>query len=373
MSLKFFMPTKVCFGRNAVVDNASLLRALGSKALVVTGRRSAKVNGSLRDMEAALQAVDVPYAVYDAISSNPSIKQARDAAGVARSERADLIIGIGGGSPMDAAKAIAVLATNDVDDAGLFSGQFDRPVLPVVAVPTTAGTGSEVTQYSILTNDSIQSKSSIASGAIFPRLALLDPRYLEQLPPDVTANTMVDALSHAVEGYLSVKADSLSSVLARESMSLIGPCLKSLQQQPSPATRERLLYASMLAGMVIAQTGTTAVHAMGYSLTYFKDVDHGKANGLLMYEFLRFLDAHHEGRVADLLRYLGLASLSELKDCLQGLLSTELKLTSGEVELYSSIAIRTGNIKNTPVPLTQGDLSDMFTRSFAVAAQVSRR
>ena len=96
---------------------------------------------------------------------------------------------------MDAAKAIAVLATNDVDDAGLLLGQFDRPeILPVVAVPTTAGTGSEVTQYPILTNDSIQSKSSIASGVIFPR-ALLDFRYLEQLPPDVTANTMVDALS----------------------------------------------------------------------------------------------------------------------------------------------------------------------------------
>lgn len=364
MVLKFFMPTKVFLGENTIAENAAQMKALGKKAFIATGRKSAKLNGSLKDIEEALKTNNIEYYIYEAISSNPCIKQVREAAGIARKEKADFVIGIGGGSPMDAAKAIAVLASNDVDDKQLFSGKYNNPVLPVVAVPTTAGTGSEVTQYSILTNENIQSKSSIASESIFPRIAFLDASYTEKLPMNVTANTMVDALSHSVEGYVSKKAGSLSSTLAAESMTIIGECMKSLDKEPDFETREKLLYASMLGGIVIAHTGTTALHSMGYSLTYFKEIDHGKANGLLMYEYLNYLAVHGVEKISHILGYLGLKNLVEIRKSLDTLLHTELELTASEIELFSSIAIKAANIGNTPVTPTESDLKEIIKRSF---------
>jgi alcohol dehydrogenase class IV len=224
MAEQFFIPTKVIAGKGCIREHASLLAALGAKAMVVTGCHSALVNGSQADITAALQEKRIPYFVYNRIASNPSIAAVREAAAVARDEGADFVIGCGGGSPLDAAKAIALLAANDLDDAELFAGIFENPALPMVAVPTTAGTGSEVTQYAILTNDRLQTKTSIASEAIFPRLAFLDATYTLSLPLRVTVNTALDALSHALEGCLAKRATALSNLLAAESLRISG-CL----------------------------------------------------------------------------------------------------------------------------------------------------
>ena len=364
MILKFFMPTKVFLGKDCIIDNAAQMKALGKKAFIVTGKSSAKANGSLTCVQAALQASGIAYSVFDRILSNPSIELVREAAKIAREEKADFIIGIGGGSPMDAAKAIAVLAANEVDDTVLFLGPYPYPVLPIVAVPTTAGTGSEVTQYSILTDDRQQTKSSIANEAIFPQIAFLDASYTQNLPPHVTINTAIDALSHAVEGYLSAKATSVSSMLASESMTILGKCLKVLDEKVDFAAREQLLYASMLAGMVIAHTGTTALHSMGYSLTYFRDIDHGRANGLLMYEYLEFI-AVQDGSIIDkIVNLLNMENLGELKNCLDKLFKDKESITKSEIQQFSAKAIQAKNIINTiPLP-SQEDLAGIIERSF---------
>jgi len=299
--LKYFMPTKIFIGKNCIKDNAGEMKILGKRAFVVTGKSSAKANGSLACVQTALKANGIEYIVFDRILSNPSIELVREAAQTARAAGVDFIIGIGGGSPMDAAKAIAVLAANDVDDTLLFSGPYLKPVLPIVAVPTTAGTGSEVTQYSILTDNRLQTKSSIANEVIFPKIAFLDASYTQHLPFSVTVNTAIDALSHAIEGTLSTKSNSISNLLAAESIAIIGKCLPRLTGEVSFAVREQLLYASMLAGIVIAHTGTTALHSMGYSLTYFHEIDHGRANGLLMYEYLKFIAVNHASEVNKLI------------------------------------------------------------------------
>lgn len=364
MIVKFFMPTKVFLGKDCIMDNAAQLKALGKKAFIVTGKNSAKANGSLGCVQAALQSSGITYNVFDQISSNPSIESVREAAKVAREVGADFIIGIGGGSPMDAAKAIAVLATNDVDDTVLFSGPYPQPVLPVVAVPTTAGTGSEVTQYSILTDNKQQTKSSIANEAIFPQIAFLDASYTEQLPPHVTINTAIDALTHAVEGYLSVKATNISSILAAESMTILGKCLKVLDGKVNFAVREQLLYASMLAGMVIAHTGTTALHSMGYCLTYFRDIDHGRANGLLLYEYLEFIATQHRSKVDQLVCLLGMDNLEELKSRLDKLLGDKESISEDEIKQFSAKAIQAKNILNTIRTTSQEDVAGIIERSF---------
>ncbi|CUH94872.1 hypothetical protein P22_0938 [Propionispora sp. 2/2-37] len=365
--MKFFMPTKVCSGKGCIVEHAAQLKTLGNKALIITGKKSAKANGSLHDVQAALDSLQIAYCVFDRINSNPSLATARDGARAAKEFGAEFVIGIGGGSAMDAAKAIAVLAFNELDDKTLFSGPYANPVLPIVAVPTTAGTGSEVTQYSILTDDRLETKSSIASEAIFPRIAFLDASYTEKLPVPVTINTAVDALSHAVEGYLSVKATEVSNILAAESMAIIGKCLPLLDKGPLGfAVREQLLYASMLAGMVIAHTGTTALHSMGYSLTYFKDIDHGRANGLLMHEYLEFIACHHADAVEKITGLLGMKNLSELKVCLDRLLKEKETISKQEAQRFSAKALQAKNLLNTIRKPAREDLEKIIAKSFAV-------
>lgn len=364
MILKFFMPTKVFLGKDCIIENAAQLKTLGKKAFIVTGRGSAKANGSLACVQTALQISGIAYSVFDGILSNPSIELVREAAREAREAGADFIIGIGGGSPMDAAKAIAILAANEVDDVVLFSGPYPQPILPVVAIPTTAGTGSEVTPYSVLTNSALQTKTSIANEAIFPQMAFLDASYTEHLPSHVTINTAIDALSHAVEGYLSAKATNISDMLAAESMTILGKCLKELDGEVNFAAREQLLYASMLAGMVIAHTGTTVLHSMGYSLTYFRNVDHGRANGLLMYEYLKFIAVEHGDMVDKLVSFLNMKNLEELKNCLDKLLGDKEAISKSEITQFSAKAIQAKNVINTIRASSQEDLAGIIARSF---------
>ena len=191
---------------------------------------------------------------------------------------------------MDAAKAIATLAVQDRTDEEIFAGGYAPVALPMAHVPTTAGTGSEVTPYSILTNDAKRTKTSITSPAMFPHLAYLDGKYMRDLPVATTINTALDAFSHAVEGMLSRNATPLSDALARESLRILYPLLPKTSGALTLEERDTLLYASALAGMTIAQSGTTAVHGMGYSLTYFYNIDHGRANGLLLGATLRLCE-----------------------------------------------------------------------------------
>jgi len=367
MSQIFYMPTRVFSGADCIKTHAEILKTLGSVAMIVTGRRSAVLTGAGADVAAALKSQGIKSVLYDKIPPNPGFAEIREAAALARAEKVDFIVGIGGGSPLDAAKAIAVLAVNDLPDDALFQPPFPKPPLPLVAVPTTAGTGSEVTPYSILTNDKVQSKSNIAHESIFPRVAFLDARYTHQLPRDVTVNTALDALSHLVEGFLAVRATALSRALALQGLGLLGPALRALAAdsgQPAAALRETLLLASTTAGMVIAHTGTTTGHALGYSLTYFKDIDHGRANALTMAEYLGFLLPLHAGLVGQVLAALGCAGIEELRGLLDSLLGTKESLSDAEIERFSAIAIQARNMANTLTAPTQADLVGLYRRSF---------
>ena len=364
--MTFYLPTRIIFGRNCIRENASLFASLGTRALVVTGKRSAKANGAERDVRRALEERSIPAVIFDRVESNPSTAVARAAADLAREVKADLVIGIGGGSPLDAAKVAAVLATNRIDDETLFANAFTRKPLPVIAVPTTAGTGSEVTQYAMMTNDKVQSKSFVISDNIMPRVAFLDAAYTEDLPLPVTRNTALDALSHAMEGYLSKRATAMSSFIALESMACLGRNLPLLRRGDGLdfSSREQLLYASLLAGIVIAHTGTTMLHAMGYSLTYFKKIEHGRANGILMGDYLQFLLPEHEEKVMTVLRTLGFSTIAELKSLLDDLVGDREQLSEEEFRAFSAIAMKARNIPFTLKSPSPDDLEGMFRSSF---------
>lgn len=365
MNLEFFMPTRIIMGGDCIVKNAAVLKNMGRKALIVTGSRSAKENGSLKDVRKALESNEQSFILFDKVMSNPTIDCVYEGAALARKEGADFVIAIGGGSPMDAAKAMALLSCQEIPREKLFLGEYEPRVLPMAFVPTTAGTGSEVTQYSILTNDEAKTKTTLAAPFLFPSVSFLDSKYMSALSRTTTINTAVDALSHSMEGFLSKRSNALSDTLALESMGIIAGQFKNLKNFTlTPEDRSCLLYASTLGGMVIAHTGTTAVHSMGYSLTYFKDIDHGRANGLLIAEFLKLVEKSKPERIKQMFDKIEVSGLSEFKEIIEDLLGEKEKITKEEIKTYAAIAIKAKNIRNCIVTPTQEELVSIYETVF---------
>lgn len=365
--MEYYMPTKIFAGRDCVAAHAEVFGRLGGKALLVTGRSAAKRCGALADVLQVLEKNGQLYAVYDGVMNNPTPACVYEGAAMARAERADFIIAIGGGSPMDAAKAIALVYAQDLPREQLFSNCFGDQMVPTVLIPTTAGTGSEVTQYAVLTNAEKQTKTSVKSPILFPKYCFLDARYTESLDARTAGHTAIDALSHAVEGMLSVRSSVLTDVLARQSISMIASCFDALKSGVfSAETRETLLTASCMAGMVIANTGTTAVHAMGYGLTFFKDLPHGFANGLLLAPFLAFCARADAGRVREILRCMGMEDTAELDACLRDILGERVQASEQEVRRYCAIAIQSANISNSRAVPSEGDLSRLYRQGLAM-------
>jgi len=366
MQFKFNIGTKVFFGKGCLQQNKQELKQYGRRAVIVTGKHSAAKSGALDDMISVLKDNNIEYTIFDKIKNNPTFDNISEGGKVAADYKADFIIGIGGGSPLDASKAIAVLAVNDIDPLDLYKNKFERKPLPIIAVPTTAGTGSEVTPYSILTRDDLQTKKSFGNDDTFPSVAFVDATYTESLPYNVTVDTAIDALSHAVEGYISKRSTVISDVLAAEAMQTFAKCLNNLiANEIDYNIREKLIYASMIAGMVIAQTGTTIVHGLGYSLTYFHDVPHGRANGMLMKEYLKYNYPAATQKIDNILKFLGMDSIDQFGDALKKLIEP-ISITREEVELFSSLAFKQKSTGYNIRTVEQEDLKAILERSLKV-------
>jgi alcohol dehydrogenase class IV len=367
MQFKFYIGTKVFFGKNCIKDNGMELKGFGKKAMIVTGRNSGKMSGALDDIIDILKEMEIDYMVYGEVENNPSLEMVEDAGAAARQFKPDFIVGIGGGSPLDAAKAVAVLAVNDIEPLDLYKNIFKNKPIPIIAIPTTAGTGSEITPYSILTRKDIRIKRSFGNEDLFPQIAFVDARYIESMPRNVMVNTAVDTLSHAVEGYLSKRSTPISDLFAQESIRLFGECVESLTDNIVDFDiREKLMYMALLGGMVISHTGTTFVHSIGYTFTYFKDVPHGKANGLLMEEYLRFNYDVLKDKIDRVLQLLKLKDLDEFGRMMDGLLECDLELSREELELYASIASEQKSVQYNVIRPTKDELSEIIKKSVRV-------
>lgn len=328
------IPTKLFFGECIIEKKKEVFLNIGNKALIVTGKSSAKNNGSLFDVMQTLDEANVSFVVFDQIEENPSLETIEKGRLLGTEQEVDFVIGIGGGSPLDAAKAIALFIKNPqvkVDD--IFQSK-QLSYLPVLTIPTTAGTGSEVTPYSIVTVKKEETKKNLGQ-KIYPYAAFLDYRYMEELPYHITVNTAIDAFTHLVEGYLNTNATMMSDLYAKEGFSYFLECFNAIERNTiDSATREKLLYVSMLAGMVITQTGTSLPHAMGYALTYHKGVAHGMANGILLLEYLKsFQD---KTKIKQMLSFMNVKSLEDLEIYLAPFLKIEVEIKEEELIQYAT-------------------------------------
>jgi len=362
--MKFYLPTKIYKGRNCVVENKEQL-LLGTRAYIVTGRTSGKLSGALADVENVLNSSNISYAICDRIGNNPTVEECFEAGKAANEFGADFIIGIGGGSPLDAAKAIAVYAVNpQMSPMDIYKCDYPAKPLPMAAIPTTAGTGSEVTQYSVLTVASEQTKRSFSTEDTFYKVAFIDGKYTEKLPLQITRNTAVDALSHLIESYTNTRSTEMTEYIALKGMRVWGKKIKALTEGVfTSEDREDLLWASTLGGIVIAQTGTTIVHSMGYPLTFYKDIPHGMANGMLLEQYLANAEKTIPEKVDLLLMNLGVASVEDLGKILKSLLLNTYTFTKAETDLWVQSTVKAKNAVTCPFSATLEAETDIFEKS----------
>ncbi|HEX9063218.1 MAG TPA: iron-containing alcohol dehydrogenase, partial [Clostridia bacterium] len=196
--------------------------------------------------------------------------------------------------------------------------------------------------------------------------SFLDPRYTQSMEYETTVNTAIDAFSHALEGYITKRSTPASDVIAKEAIRIFGECIKPLfKNEIDISVREKLLYMSMLAGMVISQTGTTILHGMGYSLTYFKDIPHGMANGLLMYEYLRFNYDVLKEKIDNVLQLSGFSSLEEFGNTINSLIKYNEKISDEEIMLYTDLSMKQKSLAYNIKGILREDIEGIFKRSLS--------
>jgi len=369
-AFRHYAPTEIRFGDRLLDEIGEHIRG-AKRVCVVAGLRSAETSGLKARIDRLLKNAGVDESVFGAASPNPPCTEVDAIAARAREAACELVIGVGGGSAMDAAKGVAVGATNPTPVANLIGTQWPNRALPLLLVPTTAGTGSEVNQYAILTDTEQGDKVNLHGPDLVPYLALLDPELTVGLPLEYTVDTGVDAFCHAVEGYISRRATPISDALALEAIAQVRHALPRVRARPDDLdARGRMLYAASVAGLVIAQAGTTIVHALGYHLTLRHGVSHGRANAALIAHGLDFnYDAAPDkiGRVYELFggtRDRG--GVGALTAWLHELgVVTELAhygVTEDELARYADYVMTKGNTKSSPRVVDAKDVRGFLSR-----------
>ena len=358
----YYMPTKLFCEKNCIANHKDDLASFGKKAYIVTGFSSSKKNGSLDDVINTLKSIGSEYLVFDKIEENPSVELIMNAASYGKDFAPDYVIGIGGGSPLDASKAIALMLANpDREKDLLFDTEAPyNKALPVVCVPTTCGTGSEVTPYSILTLHDKKTKSSIPHH-IFPELALLDSTYLSYAGSQLLINTAVDALGHFIESYINAKQTFISSLFCEKGLSM-WQSVKSIltKENKSPEDYDTLLLVSSYAGMAISHTGTSLPHGMSYSLTYDYSVPHGKAVGTFL---ASYIDNSDETNKKEVLSLLGYDNVSILNDDLMKLIGN-VEVPKDVYDSYvNNMMANERKLKSCPFAATKETVQNIYAQS----------
>ncbi len=364
MELVFYVPTKIIMGKGCIKKNAALLTKHGKKALIITYPIS-QDNGSLQDTQEALASQDMTWHTCIDAPTNPELLEMRELGEMASRIGADMVIGIGGGSALDTAKTVAVLATNSIDPDALYANQFENKPLDVITIPTTSGSGSEVTPYAVLTIKEKNIKKSFGNEELMsPVYAFLDASYTETLPAQISADTAVDALSHGIEGYLSKKHNWVSDMIGNTIFDNFAASVEALKTGVYTFDiREKLLFNAALSGIMINHMRTLAVHAMGYSLTMNKGLSHGAACGILLGSFLEYIYDESKQKIDEMLQRLGLNSVTEFSALIESILKQDKVYTKEEITQYADEATEAASAKPNPRAVDRDAVIEILNRA----------
>ncbi len=376
---EFQLPSNLVYELEAVKNRlSSEINFLNiSKALVVTDKGIVRA-GLLGGIETSLKTGNIKYNVFDEVEPNPSTETCCKCCEIAKSMKAGVIIALGGGSPMDVAKAAAAMATNE-GELESYEGiaNFQNDPLPIIAIPTTTGTGSEVTPFIVITILQRHYKMTIVSKKIIPKIALLDPTILTTMPTHIAASTGIDALVHAIESYINLAASPASEAFATSAIRMIGKYLRSFTADRNDIEAAAgMIVASTLAGVSFGVARLGNVHAMAHPLGGFFDLPHGVANAILLPHVMRFNMLADNGkykRIASLLgedvfRMTGREAAPLAIDAVEKLCSdvnipktlSEVGITADKIPQMAKDAMLSGNVKINPRATTEQDIINLY-------------
>ncbi|WP_418548184.1 iron-containing alcohol dehydrogenase [Ruminococcus bromii] len=307
----FVIPNHTIVGTNVLGEAAPLLKKMGNKAFIVTGRHVA-VSDMMKQLTALLDENGIGCVIFDGITGEPTNTMIENGVEMLKSSGCDFIIGIGGGSPLDSAKAIAAMAVNEGSIADYNGKEITGEILPLAAIPTTAGTGSEATKFTVITDSEKGIKMLLKGDVLVPKLAIVDSSFTVGAPKSVTSATGLDALTHAVEAYTSRKAFSMTDTLAVSAVKRIMKYLPIAYKEPDNSlAREQMSIAALEAGICINNSSVTIVHGMSRPIGALFHVPHGMSNAMLLKECLSFAVSGAYEKFANLGRETGVASDSD--------------------------------------------------------------
>jgi len=284
------MPTRIVYGPGAVSRSGEEVISLGAKTILITTDSGVKKAGLLEPVVKSLEEAGVKVVIYDKVVADSGVGIVDEATRVAKENNCELILGIGGGSSMDTAKAVALMVNNPgniLDYEGL--DKFSNDPLPIVAIPTTAGTGSEVTVWAVISDKENHIKTGIGSMKMMPRVAICDPELTLSLPPRVTAATGMDALTHAIESYVNTATQPISEAMAEKSIKLIADNLRlAVANGENVKARDGMLMGSLTAALAFNETRLGIAHAWSSPLGAYYPISHGVANAILLPNVMEF-------------------------------------------------------------------------------------
>lgn len=388
MEFSYFLPVNIQFGWNKVDSVAEFAAPYGKKALIVTGRSSAKKSGLYDRVVAKLDAAHIDHVLFDQVDANPLTTTALDGAALAKSESCDMVIAIGGGSIMDCAKGIAFMAVNDGDiNDYIFNRKISDNALPLIVIPTTCGTGSEGNGFGVLTNPETGDKKSLRCNAIVPKVSIVDPAVMGTMPSHVLSSVGFDALCHNIEAYTSKTAQPFTDALAHYAVTLLAQYLvplykhvKAIANGQQPILNEKQLtkawesvtLASTIGGMVINTAGVTLGHGMEHPASGLKDITHGVGLAVIEPVVVEYTWSANPEKFNALARIFNHGDGSELGEALR-LMVHELDLTTNLTELGFTkkdipwlvdnvYVVAAGNIANTVAEVSRNDIEVLYKK-----------
>lgn len=375
MNFNYFLPVNIVFGCGRVSETGQLTKPYGTRALIVTGRSSAKKSGLYDRVKDSLHAAGIDSVLFDKVQQNPLTTTAIEGAQFAKDARCDCVVAIGGGSIMDCAKAIAFLAVNDGDiNDYIFGKTASDRALPLILIPTTCGTGSEGNGFAVLTNPENGDKKSLRCNAIVAKVSIVDPECMMTMPKKVLAAVGFDALCHCMEAYLSRISQPFTDALSLYAISLLAENLTAVYGDSTNRTGwEKISLASTIGGMVINTAGVTLPHGMEHPASGLKDIVHGQGLAALtpvITEASCHGDPVRYGKIAQL---LGGKTAEDCAPQLRRLLdSLELTCTLSQLGLSerdipwmaeNCMKVSAAGIANHPVVFTQAEIAALYRKA----------
>jgi alcohol dehydrogenase class IV len=307
MACKFTLPGTTVLGERALELCEGPIKSYGRKAFIVTGKIVGK-SEAVAQLKTSLQTWGIESIVVDGITGEPTDKMVEEGVGLYRDGGCDFLIGIGGGSPLDSAKAIAAMSVLEGNISDYLGKEIEGGFPPTVLIPTTAGTGSEATKFTIITDTERDVKMLLKGDVLLPSLAVVDPLYTVSAPKSITAATGMDALTHAVESYTSRRANPLTDLYALDAIKRIFACLPTAYRDGSDVkAREELAIAAYEAGVCISNASVTIVHGMSRPIGALFHVPHGISNAMLIREWRDYGRDGCSGKFAEIARAIGAA------------------------------------------------------------------